>query len=120
MRENKMEVLTRRAQDALVIDLKGPVDLFSSPKMRSAILDAINAESVPRVLINLSEVSHIDSSGIACLVEGLRQARLKKCRLILFGLQHPTRQVLELSRLDKVFEIRSTEPEALASTADGR
>ncbi len=109
-----MEILTRKAQDALVIDLKGPVDLFSSPQMRSAILEAINTGSVPRVLINLSEVSHIDSSGVACLVEGLRQARLKKCRLVLFGLQHRTKLVLELSRLDKVFEIRSTEPEALA------
>ncbi len=114
MSKNKMEVLTRRAQDALVIDLKGPVDLFSSPQMRSAILEAINTGSVPRVVINLSEVSHIDSSGIACLVEGLRQARLKKCRLVLFGLRHPTKEVLELSRLDKVFEIRSTELEALA------
>ena len=109
-----MEILTRRAQDALVIDLKGAVDLFSSPKMRSAILEAIQTGSVPRVVINLSEVTHIDSSGVACLVEGLRQARQKKCRLVLFGLQHRTRQVLELSRLDKVFEIRSTEPEALA------
>ncbi len=109
-----MEVLTRKAHDALVIDLKGPFDLFSSPQLRSAIFEAINTGSVARVAINLSEVNHIDSSGIACLVEGLRLARLKKCRLVLFGLQHRTKEVLELSRLDKVFEIRSTEPEALA------
>ncbi len=114
MSKNKMEVLTRRAQDALVIDLKGPVDLFSSPQMRSAILEAITTGTTTRVVINLSEVSHIDSSGIASLVEGLRLARLKKCRLVLFGLRHPTKEVLELSRLDKVFEIRSTELEALA------
>jgi anti-sigma B factor antagonist len=112
--KDKMEVLTRRAQNALVIDLKGAVDLFSSPKMRSAILEAINTGDVPRVAINLSEVGYIDSSGIASLVEGLQLARTKKCRLILFGLQHGAREVLELSRLDKVFDIRSTELDALA------
>ena len=114
MNKNKMEVLTRRAQNALVIELKGPVDLFSSPKMRSAILGAISTGNVPRVAINLSEVSYIDSSGIASLVEGLQLARSKKCRLVLFGLQHGAKEVLELSRLDKVFDIRSTELEALA------
>ncbi len=114
MGREKIEILTRRAQDALVIDLKGPVDIFSSPQMRSTILGSINAGEVPRVVINLNEVSRIDSSGVACLVEGLRLARLKKCRLILFGLKHPTKEVLELSRLDKVFEIRSSELDALA------
>lgn len=114
MSKIKMEVFTRRVENAVVIDLKGPVDLYSSRQMRSAILEAINTGNVPRVAINLSEVSYIDSSGIASLVEGLQLARAKKCRLVLFGLQHDAREVLELARLDKVFEIRPTELEALS------
>lgn len=114
MGKTAMDVQTRRAQTALVIDLKGQVDLFSSPKMRSAILEAINSKQVSRVAINLSEVSYIDSSGVASLVEGLQLARAKSCRLVLFGLQHGAREVLELARLDKIFEIRNSEPEALA------
>lgn len=114
MSKIKMEVFTRRVENAVVIDLKGPVDLYSSRQMRSAILEAINTGNVPRVAINLSEVSYIDSSGIASLVEGLQLARSKKCRLVLFGLQHDAREVLELARLDKVFEIRPTELEALS------
>ncbi len=114
MSKSKMEVSTRRVENALVIDLKGPVDLFSSRNMRTAILEAINTGNVPRVAINLTEVSYIDSSGIASLVEGLQLARSKKCKLVLFGLQHDAREVLELARLDKVFEIRITELEALS------
>ncbi len=109
-----MDVQTRKAQAALIIDLKGQVDLFSSPKMRSAILDAINSKQVRRVAINLTEVSYIDSSGVASLVEGLQMARSKSCRLVLFGMQQGAREVLELARLDKIFDIRMTEQEALA------
>ena len=114
MSKTSMDVQTRKAQAALIIDLRGQVDLFSSPKMRSAILEAINSKQVSRVAINLTEVSYIDSSGVASLVEGLQMARSKSCRLVLFGMQQGAREVLELARLDKIFDIRVTEQEALA------
>jgi len=112
--KNSMDVQTRRAQTALVIDLRGQVDLFSSPRMRSAISEAINTEQVSRVAINLSEVSYIDSSGVASLVEGLRLARSKNCHLVLFGLQRGAKEVFKLARLDKIFDIRASELEALS------
>jgi anti-sigma B factor antagonist len=111
-----MDVQTRRTQDALVIDVKGQVDLFSSPKLRSAILAAVNATQMSRVAINMNEVTYMDSSGVASLVEGLHLARTKECRLVLFGLQQAAKEVLELARLDKIFTIRATELEALADS----
>src|SRR5688572_20948642 len=110
-----MEVRSRRVEGALVIDVKGEVDLFSSPKMRSAILEALNNEQVSRVAVNFVEVRYIDSSGVATLVEGLQLARAKNRKFVLFGLQQRTREVLELARLDKVFDIRAGEVEALAN-----
>jgi len=110
-----MEVRARRVEGALVIDVKGEVDLFSSPKMRSAIIEALNSEQVSRVAINFGEVRYIDSSGVATLVEGLQLARSKNRKFVLFGLQQRTREVLELARLDKVFDIRAGEVEALAN-----
>lgn len=110
-----MEVRARRVEGALVIDVKGEVDLFSSPKMRSAILEALNNEQVSRVAVNFVEVRYIDSSGVATLVEGLQLARAKNRKFVLFGLQQRTREVLELARLDKVFDIRAGEVEALAN-----
>lgn len=115
MRERTMEVRSRRVEGALVIDVKGEVDLFSSPKMRAAIIEALNSEKVLRVAVNFGEVRYIDSSGVATLVEGLQLARSKKCKFVLFGLQQRTREVLELARLDKVFDIRAGEVEALAN-----
>ena len=115
MSQRTMEVRARRVEGALVIDVKGEVDLFSSPKMRSAIIEALNSQQVSRVAVNFGEVRYIDSSGVATLVEGLQLARSKKCKFVLFGLQQRTREVLELARLDKVFDIRAGEVEALAN-----
>lgn len=110
-----MNLQTRSdSKGSLVIDVKGEVDLLSSGKLRSAILAALSTPSVSRVAINLSEVSYMDSSGIASLVEGLQQAQAQKCALVLFGLQLGPKEVLEMARLDKIFTIRGTEPEALA------
>jgi anti-sigma B factor antagonist len=109
-----VNVYSRRAQDALVVDVVGRVDLFSSPKLRAAILAALNTSDITRVAINLTEVSYMDSSGIASLVEGLQLAQTKNCLFVLFGLQHVTKEVLELARLDKIFTIRGMEAEALA------
>ncbi len=114
MGKNAMDVQTRKVQEFLVIDVKGQVDLFSSPRMRSAILDAVKTREVTRVAINMSEVSFIDSSGVASLVEGLQLARANSCRLVLFGLPQGAKEVLELARLDRIFQIRDTEHEALA------
>ena len=107
------EVTTRGVGRTLIIDVRGKVDLFSSPKMRKAIVQAIGNKGVSQVSINLSEVTYLDSSGVATLVEGLQRARSGDCRFVLFGIQDATREVLKLARLDKIFEIRATEADVL-------
>ncbi len=109
MRKTSIEVQSRVIRDAQIVDVQGEVDLFSSPKMRSAIMDAINRKEVRQVAVNLSGVNYIDSSGVATLVEGLQFARSRNCRFVLFGLQRAAREVLELALLDKIFDIRATE-----------
>ena len=104
-----MEVTARSIGKTVIVDVKGKVDLFSSPKMRSAILEAIQGKGTAQVAVNLSEVTYVDSSGIATLVEALQLARSKNCRFVIFGLRQAAREVLELARLDKIFDIRATE-----------
>ena len=57
----------------------------------------------------------VDSSGVASLVEGLKASRELGSRFILIGLSTSAREVLQLSRLTKVFEIYDNEEQALAS-----
>ncbi|AKG22748.1 STAS domain-containing protein [Calothrix sp. 336/3] len=64
-------------------------------------------------LINLEEVDFMDSSGLVSLVNGLKVARQSGCRLVLCNVQAPVRLVLELTQLDSVFEIISTDEEVI-------
>jgi anti-sigma B factor antagonist len=66
-------------------------------------------------VVNLSQVRYIDSSGVATLVEGLKASRDLGSRFILFGLSTSAREVLQLSRLIKVFEVYDNEEQAMAS-----
>lgn len=91
-------------QDGLaLVRVRGEVDMSWSQDLRREILDAL--APVEAVGVDLSEVSYMDSSGIAALVEGFQQARAKKKRFSLVAPSAAVRGVLELARLDRVFPI---------------
>lgn len=109
-----MEISTRRIDETIIFDLSGDMDLGNSPAVRKALLREVRENRTPRVVMNLSKVRYIDSSGVASLVEGLKASRDSGSRLILIGLSTSAREVLQLSRLLKIFEIYDNEEEALA------
>ena len=106
-----MKTVTRIRQGITIIDIVGPIDLASSPALRKTLLDALKADD--RLAVNLTEVKYIDSSGIASLVEVLKAARQARKRFLLFGLTIAVQQVLQLTRLTGIFEIRETEEEVV-------
>lgn len=87
--------------DFAVVRVRGEVDLSWSQKIRKTILDALGRAK--GIGVELSEVSYIDSSGIAALVEGFQTARGKGQKFALIGASQAVRGVLELARLDRVF-----------------
>ncbi len=110
-----MQISIRRFDNAIVLDVSGDIDLSSSPEVRKALLRELRDNRIPRVAVNLRQVRYIDSSGVASLVEGLKASRDSGARFILFGLGTIVREVLQLSRLVRVFEICDTEEQALGS-----
>jgi anti-sigma B factor antagonist len=111
-----VQISTRQAGTSTIVDVVGDIDLYNSPEIRKVLLETIRDKRVPRVVINLKEVRYIDSSGVASLVEGLKVSRNVNSRFILYGLSPAAREVLELSRLIKVFEVYENEEQALAAT----
>lgn len=109
-----LEVSTRALEKAVVVMIRGDVDLYSSPEVRKKII-ALTDKKTPNILIDLTQVCYMDSSGVATLVEGLQQVGKYKGRLKLFGLDAAVKEVFELSRLDKVFEIYPDESAATES-----
>ena len=108
-----MEIATREAGNATIVDITGDITLYNSPEVRRVLLDLLKAKHVPRVIVNLEKVKYIDSAGVASLVEGLKTSRDLKSGFALYGLSKTTREVLELTRLIKVFEVYDNEADAL-------
>ena len=106
-----MQTSLRQSGNAVIVDVVGDIDLQNSPRLRKTLLEAL--QQSPRVIVNLQQVHYIDSSGIASLVEGLKESQSLKKRFILFGLSKPAREVLRLTRLINVFEVCETEEQAL-------
>ena len=97
----------------IVVALSGEIDMEEAPKVRRALLDCMKKKM--DVLVDLAQVTYIDSSGIASLIEGLQAARKQKNDLALVSVSQRARRVLELARLDKVFTIHADLPTALAA-----
>ncbi|HXX19529.1 MAG TPA: STAS domain-containing protein [Candidatus Acidoferrum sp.] len=114
-----MELSTRQLENATVLDVNGDITLYNSPTIRKTLLDLLKGKRAPRVIVNLQNVRYIDSAGVACLVEGLKLSRDLKSGFALYGLTKTTREVLELTRLIKVFEVYETEEEALRGKGGG-
>lgn len=110
-----MQISARQSEGGVILDLSGDIDLAHSPAMRKALLLEIKDKRIPKVFLNLKNVRYIDSSGIASLVEGLKASRDQGSRLILYGLSTTVREVMELSRLQRIFEIYDNEEQALSS-----
>jgi len=94
-----------------VVELSGDVDLSCSPEARETILDCLHRGH--SVLVDLSGVTYIDSSGVASLVEGYQTAKKQNLGFGLIGVSHAAMSVLQLARLDKVFPIHASVSERL-------
>jgi len=110
-----VQISARQSDGSVILDLSGDIDLAHSPAMRKALLGEIKEKHTRKVFLNLKNVRYIDSSGIASLVEGLKASRDQGSRMILYGLSRSVREVMELSRLQKIFEIYEDEEQALSS-----
>ena len=99
--EKQMGSSTRIERGTTIVDVVGQIDLGSSPALRRTLLQSLNGTK--GVAINLSAVKYIDSSGIASLLEVLKEARNSQKRLVLFGVTASVLQGLQLTRLTGVF-----------------
>jgi anti-sigma B factor antagonist len=108
---------TRQVGDVTVIDISGRVTLGEgSSAIREAMRD-LTAKGNKKVLLNLSEVSYIDSTGIGELVAGFTSAANAGGTVKLLGVTKHVKDVLQISRLYTVFEAFDDEADAVRSFA---
>jgi len=100
-----MKIDTDARADETLVTVDGDVDLYSSPDLRKALLAAV-PKAASGVGVHLGAVTYMDSSGVATLVEGLRSAKENDKTYVLVEPSRSVMKVLELARLDSVFEVR--------------
>jgi anti-sigma B factor antagonist len=107
-----MDHTVREDRGAIVIALAGDVDLESSPKVRTVLLECVGKKQP--VLVDMSAIAYIDSSGVASLVEAFQSARKMGTSFALVSVSDAALRVLQLARLDRIFSIHSTLEDAFA------
>ena len=99
-----MEITVRDEGHATLVRMSGELDAVTSPRL-SEELDRLLADGRRRLVLDLEEVTLIDSSGLSALVRLLKQVRAQAGRLALAALQPSVRRVFDLTRLALSFDL---------------
>jgi anti-sigma B factor antagonist len=97
-----------------VLPLEGEIDLHVSPGIASSLQEMVKTKP-PQLVVDLSRVTYIDSSGLAVLIEAMQNVAAYGGKFALAGLQESVRPIFEIARLDQVFRIFPDVDAALAA-----
>lgn len=97
-----------------ILALEGEIDLHRSEEIKETLRPLVD-QKTPRVLIDMSRVSYIDSAGLAVLIETLQRVTTYGGTFGIFGLRGSVRSIFEIARLDQVFQIFPDEAAAQAA-----
>ena len=101
--------------EAVVLAVRGEVDLHNSPDLRGVMLEILRDHKPKKLIINLSMCPYMDSSAIAVLVETLQKVRKNGGKIYLTTLQPRVKGLLEIARLNTIFVLAKDDDEALTT-----
>jgi anti-sigma B factor antagonist len=99
-----LEITEQRGSEGTLVRLRGRIDIDSSPAFRDRLQLVLREESPKTVTVDLAEVSYLDVSGIATLIEGLKIARSRNGGLCLQGLQGRIAHLFEVTGVLHLFD----------------
>ncbi len=114
-----MKVSTRQVDGVTILDLSGRITLGEgSVQLRDAVRDLLSKGS-KHILLNLADVNYIDSSGIGELVSAYTTVRNQGGELKLLNLTKKVHDLLQITKLYTVFDVKDDEASAIASYTRG-
>jgi anti-sigma B factor antagonist len=85
------------------LSVTGRLVIESSPRLRASLMNAIRTASSAVLVIDLSALSYLDTSGVATLLEAARVASARQVRLRVTGLRGEPRMLAQIAELDVIF-----------------
>ncbi|MCK4851644.1 MAG: STAS domain-containing protein [Candidatus Omnitrophica bacterium] len=113
-----MQVKLEDKSGVSVVFVKGDIDINTSPDIKK-FFDELIKDRKEKVVINLGDVSYVDSSGLATFVEILKKLRSYGGKLKLTNLSSKVRGLFEITKLTKLFDIFDEETAAIGSFQSG-
>ncbi len=113
-----VKLTTRQVGDVSVIDVSGRITLGEGSSALRDVLRDLTAKANKKILLNLGEVSYIDSSGIGELVSGFTSVANHGGTLKLLSLTKRVKDLLQITKLYTVFDVHEDEAHAIRSFAE--
>ena len=107
-----MAIKTQDKNGLIICYMEGEIDINTSPDIKKNF-EKILSKKAPKMVINFSKVTYVDSSGLATLVEILKGMRTYGGKLRLSNLSPKIKSLFEITKLEKLFEIMADEAEAI-------
>jgi len=114
METMRIETSLRHLDGIPVLDVIGEIDIYTTPQFKEAVSAAID-ENRPAIIINMTQVTYMDSSGFGTLLSATKRLRPLDGALYLTGCNDSIQRMLQITRLNTIFGVYGTEDEALAA-----
>jgi anti-sigma B factor antagonist len=110
-----MEIEVEKVDQDAVIHLYGRLDMNTSPDLRRTAFKLYNKSKCRNLTIDFANVSYIDTSGLATLIEILLTSKEQRARLTLSGLNEKVRYLLDVNGLAEFFRIEASARQKLSA-----
>lgn len=98
----------------VVVAVSGEIDLFTSPELKAALTEAIEAD-MDRIVVDLTETTFLDSTALGVLIGALKRLRARGGRLTIVNVDDSIAKTFEITSLDQILVICSTRDEAISA-----
>jgi anti-sigma B factor antagonist len=105
-----LSVSSKIVNDVVVITPSGDIDLSGSPLLRQELKKGQGK----KIVVDLTGVPYMDSSGLATLVEAMQASRRGSGQLVLCNLSDRVRSIFAIAKLETVFKLAATLDDAMA------
>src|SRR3954451_5219320 len=110
------------SQDAVddatqVVAVRGEIDLFTAPELKSALAEAIESGH-SRIVVDLTDTTFLDSTALGVLIGAVKRLRSRDGRLTIVNVDENIAKTFEITGLDQIFPISATRDEAIKALAD--
>jgi anti-anti-sigma factor len=107
-----MEINEQKTDQCVIIGITGRLDTTNYSILEKKLMDLIDTHQ-DRILVDCSKMDYVSSSGLRILLMALKKITMVKGKFVLCGLQENIREIFEISGFTNIFEIYTTQDEAL-------